>query len=107
MSEVKLIRLTTGEELVAKITEQTSDTYLIKNPAILIPAGRDQLAFGQWLPYANIKDGIEIEKKFVIFITEPMEELYNQYSSSFGSGIVVPSSGPVVGSSPAPLKLTT
>ena len=106
MSDVKLIRLTTGEELVAKITEQTPDTYLIKNPAILIPAGRDQLAFGQWLPYADIKDGLEIKKKSVVFITEPMEELYNQYSTSFGSGIVVPSGGPVVGSSPS-LKLTT
>tara|TARA_R110000824_G_scaffold165537_1_gene342135 strand:- start:1011 stop:1334 length:324 start_codon:yes stop_codon:yes gene_type:complete len=107
MSDVKLIRLTTGEELVAKITEQTPDTYLIKNPAILIPAGRDQLAFGQWLPYANIKDGLEIKKKSVVFITEPMEELYNQYSTSFGSGIVVPGKGPIVGSPPPALKLTT
>ena len=103
MSEVRIVRLSTGEEIVAKVTEN-DDSYTLKTPAILIPAGRDQLAFGQWLPYADIEDGIEINKKYVVFIVEPMTELANQYSSSFGSGIVVPEKGPISG---APLKLST
>ena len=103
MSEIKLIRLTSGEELIAK-TEQIDNGYIIKKPAILIPAGKDQLAFGQWLPYANIDDGVKIPSEFVVFVVDPVEELMNQYNSSFGSGIVVPPSSPVSG---AGLKLTT
>jgi len=103
MSETQIVRLSTGEEIVAKVTEN-DDSYTLKNPAILIPAGRDQLAFGQWLPYADIENGIEINKKYVVFVIPPMTELVNQYSSSFGSGIVVPEKGPISG---AGLKLTT
>ena len=103
MSETKIVRLSTGEELVAKVTEN-EDSYTLKKPAILIPAGRDQLAFGQWLPYGDIANGIEINKKYVVFIINPMSELANQYSESFGSGIVVPDKGPISG---AGLKLTT
>jgi len=103
MSDVKLVRLTTGEELLAK-TEQIDDvSYILKKPAILIPAGKDQLAFGQWLPYADIEEGIEIPSQFVIFVTDPIDELLNQYNTSFGSGIVIPTKGAVSGSN---LKLT-
>ena len=62
MSETQIVRLSTGEEIVAKVTEN-EDSYTLKSPAILIPAGRDQLAFGQWLPYADIENGIEIKNK--------------------------------------------
>ena len=103
MSETQIVRLSTGEEIVAKVTEN-EDSYTLKSPAILIPAGRDQLAFGQWLPYADIEDGIEINKKYVVFVVEPMTELANQYSTMFGSGLVVPEKGPIGG---APLKLST
>ena len=103
MSEIKIVRLTTGEELIAKVKE-TDDTVTVKNPAILIPTGKDQLAFGQWLPYSDISDGLTISKQYVIFIVEPMTELANQYSTMFGSGLVVPEKGPIGG---APLKLST
>lgn len=103
MSEVKLVRLTSGEELIARV-EQIGDSYMLKKPAVLIPAGKDQLAFGQWLPYADLTDGVEIPSKFVVFIVEPMVDLLNQYSTAFGSGIVVPPAGAISG---AGLKLTT
>ena len=89
MSKVKIVRLTSGEELIAK-TEETDTHVTLKKPAILIPAGKDQLAFGQWLPYADIKDGIEIPKEYVVFIVEPMDEMAQQYDQAFGSGLVVP-----------------
>ena len=89
MSKVKIVRLTSGEELIAKVKE--TDTHItLKKPAILIPAGKDQLAFGQWLPYADIKDGIEISKEYVIFVVTPMNEMEQQYEQAFGSGLIVP-----------------
>ena len=104
MSKIKIVRLTSGEELIAK-AEETDTHVTLKKPAILIPAGKDQLAFGQWLPYANITDGVEISLNYVVFIVDPMDELAAQYEESFGSGLVVPKAGNVI--SGAPLKLTT
>ena len=52
MSEGKIVRLTSGEEIISKVVEN-EDSITLKNPAILIPAGREQLALGQWLPYAD------------------------------------------------------
>ena len=104
MKKIQIVRLTSGEELIAK-TEETKTTITLKKPAILIPAGKDQLAFGQWLPYADIKDGIEISKDYVVFVVDPMDEMVSQYEQAFGSGLVVPKAGKVV--SGADLKLTT
>jgi len=89
MSKIQIVRLTSGEEIIAK-TEETKTTITLKKPAILIPAGKDQLAFGQWLPYADIKDGIEISKEYVIFVVTPMNEMEQQYEQAFGSGLIVP-----------------
>jgi hypothetical protein len=104
MNDIKLVRLSTGEELITKLKSETDESYTLSKPAILIPAGKDQLAFGQWLPYAEIEDGITISKEYVIFVVDPVDDLKNQYSTSFGSGIVVPPTGAISG---AGLKLTT
>jgi len=104
MSKVKIVRLTSGEELIAKV-EETDTNVTLKKPAILIPAGKDQLAFGQWLPYADISNGIEISKDYVVFVVDPMDEMVSQYEQAFGSGLVVPKAGKVVSGSE--LKLTT
>ena len=104
MSEVKIVRLTSGEELIAKVEQVDDISYILKKPAILIPTGKDQLAFGQWLPYADIKDGVEILSTYVVFVVDPMEEMTAQYEEAFGSGLVTPTKGGIV--SGAGLKLT-
>ena len=105
MSEIKIVRLTSGEELIAKI-EETDTSVTLKNPAILIPTGKDQLAFGQWLPYADIKDGVTIPKQYVVFVVDPVEEMSAQYDEAFGSGLVVPKSGIISGAPLPSLKLS-
>ena len=107
MSDIKIVRLTTGEELVASV-EETDESCTLTNPAILIPAGKDQLAFGQWLPYGEISEGVTIDKRYIVFIVDPITDLLNQYSTSFGSGLVIPStSGSIRGAGEPNLKLTT
>lgn len=107
MSEVKIVRLTSGEELIAKVEQVDDISYILKKPAILIPTGKDQLAFGQWLPYADIKDGIEILSKYVVFVVDPMDKMVEQYNETFGSGLVVPKQSSVISSTRLPdLKLT-
>ena len=91
MSQVKIVRLTSGEEIIAKV-EKTETHVKMKKPAIIIPAGKEQIGLMGWLPYTKAEDGIEIQLTSVLFIVEPMEEMIQQYEQSFGSGLVVPNS---------------
>ena len=106
MSEIKIVRLTSGEELIARVEQIDDLSYILKKPAIIIPVAKEQLGFGQWLPYANIKDGIEIPSEFIVFVVDPMDEMIEQYEASFGSGLVIPKAGSVQGAPLPGLKLT-
>ena len=108
MSEVKLVRLQTGEEIIAKV-EQTDTGYTLKNAAIVLPAGQGKLGLAPYLPYCEIENGFDLKEQHVMFVVDPITDFANEYSTSFGSGLVVPSAGEVIGA-PAgipDLKLTT
>jgi|TARA_R100000008_G_scaffold83201_1_gene68324 hypothetical protein len=108
MSEVRVVRLQTGEEIICKLLDGSTDnTKLLKKPAIIIPVGQGKIGLSPWLPYAEISDGIEIKESHIMFITEPVEEFLNEYNTAFGSGLVVPGANEVVGAGAVPnLKLT-
>jgi hypothetical protein len=85
---VKLFRLTTGEEILAK-HETTPSGFILKDPAIIVPVGQGKLGFAKWLPYAQTEKGVEIPSNFVMFHIDPDPELVTQYTSMV-SGLVVP-----------------
>lgn len=102
---IKMVRLTSGEEIICKWSKN-GDNHLLQEPAILFPVGQGKLAFAKWMPYLTDevhKNGISIENKFVMFAVDIDSEMTKQYQGMI-SGLVVPSAGPVTG---AGLKLTT
>jgi hypothetical protein len=99
---VKLFRLNSGEEILARFEEQT-EAWLLKDPAILIPVGEGQIGMMPWMIYTKASKGVSIAKSFVAFTVEPLDELKSQYDSSLNKGIVTPSSSV---SNPSGLKLT-
>ena len=86
--EVKIVRLSSGEDLICKCDE-TETSVKIKNPALLLPMQAGQLGMMSWLAYADYKE-IEIDKKFIVFTVRPQIELMNQYNENLGNGLVVP-----------------
>ena len=90
---IKIVKLSTGEEIIGEVV-QTNSGYSIKQPCLLtlMPPrqvnGEPTMAM---LPYAvHTKDHlVEVAEQHVIWQSEPVKELYNQYNSVFGSGIVV------------------
>ena len=52
------------------------------------------------------ENGITISKNYIVFVVDPIEDLANQYSTSFGSGLVVPTGGSISGAGIPPLKLS-
>ena len=90
---IKLLRLKSGEDVVAEV-EESEDSVTLDNPAVIMPmgdprGGNVQMGFGPWAPFSEDKQ-LEISKDWVVFITEPSTDIVNNYRQAFGSGIVVP-----------------
>tara|TARA_B100001996_G_scaffold46770_1_gene33620 strand:+ start:901 stop:1191 length:291 start_codon:yes stop_codon:yes gene_type:complete len=83
---VKLIRMWSGEDVVADLIEEKSDSIVVTNPIVAVPHGQQgQIAFAPWSPIMS-KDGkgLEVTKKYVVYINDPQEEIIEQYNSMFG-----------------------
>ena len=90
---IRIVRVTSGEELLTKVSFDTDDkSYTIKKAAVLVPGQEHgQLAIVPWIPYANQDDGIVLQQSSVVFCVKPMKELEDEYNSIF-SNIIVPDS---------------
>lgn len=91
---IKIVKLVTGEELIGDITDAIGGSIKISKPCMLhlVPSRSDsQQPAIALIPYAAYVDGhsVVVESKSIIWSEEPVQELYNQYNSIFGSGLVV------------------
>ena len=87
--ETKIVRLTSHEELIAKVTV-TGDVVHLEDPLILVPTSQKALALAPWMPYTTVaEDGIDIPLDRVVFIVTPHKELAKEHASAI-SGLIVP-----------------
>lgn len=88
MKEIKLIRLVSGEEIIAEMEEiENTKDILIKDAIILIPAGEGKIGIMPFMPYTKAKDGLTLRIKDIMFMAEPVEDLVTQFKTA-RSGIV-------------------
>ena len=65
---VKLIRMWSGEDVVADIVEETTDSIVITDPIVAVPSQtQGQIAFAPWSPLLQ-KDSLEVTKKYVVYM---------------------------------------
>ena len=83
---VKIVKLTSGEELFGEFDEENS---VIKNPVVMIPVSKEQIAFQPWLPYSEDKD-YTLKTEHILIVATAANTITNEYSRIYGSGIVVP-----------------
>lgn len=93
MSEIKSIKLVTGEELVVEVVSETETTIEFKNPvAIVLQRSRqtNEVVPG-FMPWVHAANGpFAVNKDKTICVAEVAEDIKNGYNQIFGSGIVVP-----------------
>ena len=89
MSDIKIVRLATGEELICEV-ETGQDTYTLKDVAILIPTQQNSLGLAPFMQYTKAANGLTVASNFVMFVVDPVDELKSQYSSMF-SKVFTPS----------------
>ena len=81
MNEIRLIRLTSGEEILVTILKENELRTTVKNPILLIP-DRDKIGFISYMSYADIDiDGLQIKEEHIVFNLKPTDELIKQYKN--------------------------
>lgn len=91
----KILKLTTGEEIVAKaelvyVEEHEEHQYKLEKPVRLI-LSEQGVGMMPFAPFLKSED-VTISKSHVIYCDEADDEVANAYNSKFGSGLVVPPS---------------
>jgi hypothetical protein len=93
---VKIIKLLTGEDLLAEVLVSSDAVCRIKNPVriVVMPNKIDpkvpNVGFAPWAEFSDETE-FTLDKSHVVVIMTPIKEFVNQYNTLFGK-LVVPSS---------------
>ena len=81
---VKLIRMWSGEDVIADLIEENDDSVVISNPIVAIPAGNGQMGFAPWSPLLKDKDEtLEVTRMYIVYIADTQDQIEEQYNQMF------------------------
>lgn len=84
---VQLLKLLSGETIIADLLSEGVDFVTVENPCMIIPQ-KDTLGFSPLLPFANTEK-VTFKAQHVMFIVGPAEELVTEFNRIFGAGIII------------------
>ena len=93
MSDVTVIKMMNGEEIITKVVKEDESTFTCEKPAIIMLSPNQkvngvQVQIG---PYSAFTDKpISLNKSSVMYIAQPNTDILNSYNKMFGSGLIVP-----------------
>ena len=86
---VKLIRVVTGEEVIAEVLSETDDTITVKNGLVVLPSAQS-VGFAPWATVISKDDPeITMSRKHVIYVAEVQDSVSKKYKEMFGN-IITP-----------------
>ena len=92
MIEVKLLRIITGEEIIAEVLEETELYIKVQNGLVVIPQAQS-VGFAPWATVISKENPeITIEKTHVVYVVEVEENVGKKYNEMFGSKLITPDS---------------
>ena len=90
MIDVKLLRITTGEEVVAELVSETDDTVTLKNGLVVLPTNTG-VGFAPWATVIDQDNPeITVSKTHVVYIVPVQEDVSKKYNEMFGSKLITP-----------------
>ena len=94
MSDVKILRLSTGEDIIAKVTNVDVEKTKLNKAFVIIPHQQGpgkpvQLMMTLYSPYSK-SDDIEIKSQSVISMVDPKEEILKSYQQNTSSIVTAP-----------------
>lgn len=96
MEQLKLLKMISGEELLAEITDENSTHITIKNPVrvVVMPSrerGNPSVGFAPWADFSTEKT-FTIHKAHVIVTMTPVDAFVREYQGMFSGIIRAPAS---------------
>jgi len=93
---VKIVRLTTGEELICEATPSDGG-WLVNKALLLVPVSLQNMQMIPWLAYAKYPDeGLLLPEKIIAFTIDAEDRLKAEFEKAF-SKIIAPSGGLISG----------
>jgi len=90
MIDVKLFRITTGEEVIAELVSETDDTVTLKNGLVVLPTNTG-VGFAPWATVIDQDNPeITVSKTHVVYIVPVQEDVSKKYNEMFGSKLITP-----------------
>ena len=94
---IKLIKLTNRDEILAEVLAYDKENLVIKNPIRVVVLGASKVdpktpnvGLAPWAEFSEDKD-FTIDRIHVLCVMNPVQDFLTQYNSIFG-GIIAPSS---------------
>ena len=90
MSNIQIIRLISGEEIIADVSYRSADgVYVLKEPLVLMfgqgnAPGKVGISLAPWMPYRDTQFDVEVRKEGVLMLPmKPCQDLLNSYQQIF------------------------
>ena len=81
---VKLLRISTGEEIVAEIVEENAASVTLRNGLVCVPQAQSV----GFIPWATVVDKMEpeitVSRQFIVYVAAVDSTVKNKYSEMFG-----------------------
>ena len=74
---IKIVKLNNGDEIICDL-EETKTKLKIKKP-LLLAFQENRLVFVPFMQYTTAMEGFELLPSSVLFVTDPVESLINDY----------------------------
>ena len=96
MINVKLIRIVTGEEVVAELLSETEETITVQNGLVVLPTNTG-VGFAPWATVISKENPeITMSKRHVVYVAEVQEDVSKKYNEMFGSKLITPNAKKLV-----------
>ena len=80
---VKLLRIVTGEEVIAEVLSEGTEYITVKNGLVVIPNAQS-VGFAPWATViSKQKPEITIDRKFLVYVVECDADVVEKYESIF------------------------
>jgi hypothetical protein len=90
MIDVKLLRIVTGEEVIAEFLSETEDSITVQNGLVVLPTNSG-VGFAPWATViSQDKPEITMSKKHIVYVAEVQEDVCKKYNEMFGSKLITP-----------------
>ena len=92
MIDVKLIRIITGEEVIAEVLSESDDTITVQNALVVLPTNTG-VGFAPWATVIDKENPeITVSRNHIVYIVPVQEDVSGRYNEMFGSKLVMPES---------------